>query len=208
MTLSPMLASVVSRSEYLSVVIGLIVGLSLTRILVCISSSLPKKEGDRWSLTHSILLTAAFILQVKYWWDLYDAKVIEEVSFWGYLAILLVPLLMYLATAALTPEFHRDFREKVDYVEFFEQRRDVFYLFVMGVLVTIMAQGIFIWKDFEDPGAQIFYLIRASVILVIFILHRIRAAVVQIGLAFFLLIAMIAYTMVNQDGFQAPGLFR
>jgi len=196
----------ISRAEYLSVVIGIIVGLSLTRILTCISSSLPKEPEDKWSLTHSILLTAAFIFQVNYWWNLYDDEVIERVSFWGYLIILTVPLLMYLATATLTPELNRDLREHFNFHDILRRRSNGFYFFVMAVLVMMIIQGYFIWQDLWDQPLT--YALRIGVLAIILVFHRIRVGPVQFLLAVFLLIAMMAYTTITPDGFSRPTIFK
>lgn len=196
---------VMSKSEYLSVVIGLVVGLSLTRILTCLSTALPKVPGDRRSLTHTLLLAATFIFQVNYWWNLYNDEVIERISFWGYLLILTVPLLMYHATAVLTPEFNRSATPQVNFQELLQDRVRTFYVLVMGVLLMIIAQGCLIWQDVDRQPLT--YALRGGVLLLILLLHRFRHALVQFGLALILLLAMLAYTALTPEGFRLPSLF-
>ena len=200
----------VSRSEYLSVIIALIVGLALTRILLCVSTALPKRKDDVWSMPHSVLMIAAFILQVNYWWNLYGAEELNRVSFWGFVFVLMVPVLMYVATTSFIPDFHRSKPTTVyDYAEFLRQRSRMFYRFVMAVLIMMVLQGIFIWgDDIMADDKRLIYMIRGGVIAVIFICHWFRHSVVQHFLAFFLLIAMIAYTLIGTDGFEWPSLFR
>ncbi|MEO0445570.1 MAG: hypothetical protein AAF191_05775 [Verrucomicrobiota bacterium] len=191
------------RSEYLSVVVGLIVGLSLTRILMTIGASVPKQKEDKWSITHSLLLASAFILQVKYWWDLYDAKdVISSTDFWGYMMILSVPFLMFLATTVLTPELNREvsgeITKHIDYQKFLTSRRRSFYGFVMAVLLMMIAQGVFIWEDFFTN--TIAYAIRGGVLLIVLFFHWIKNDQIQFILALFLLVALVGYTCMNDAG--------
>lgn len=194
-----------SKSEYLSVVIGLIVGLSLTRILTCFSTSIPKEPGDRGSLTHSLLLGVAFIFQVNYWWNLYNDEVIERISFWGYLLILTVPLLMYQATTTLAPEFNRATTPQIDFQDLLRKRGRQFYFLVMAVLVMMIVQGWFIWQDVDDKPLA--YALRFGVLLLIVVFHAIRVPAVQFLLALVLLLAMLAYTALTPEGFQIPSLF-
>jgi len=134
-----------SKFEYLSVLIGVIIGLSVGRQVYFVGKMLTNRRQLTFDISHLILLVVTFIVQVRYWWTLWDHNILEQADFPEYLRMLLVPLLMYAATAMLCPDIdHGDHLHLPDYM--MDQSR-IFYIIVIICLLAGLSQALFIWQE-------------------------------------------------------------
>ena len=134
-----------SHYDFLVVFIGILVGLSVGKLVSFVGQLVSGRRLMHLSFAHSTYLLLIFFLQVQYWWKLWDAKVIATVSFLAFLQLLTLPILMYVATAVLCPE---PLPEQTGFLEsYFSARAKAFYLVVILILVIGALQGIFFWNQ-------------------------------------------------------------
>ena len=134
-----------SRYDFLVVFMGILIGLSVGKLVSFGGQLVSGKRLMRLPFAHSTYLLLTFLLQVHYWWKLWDAKAIAMVSFLTFLYLLILPLLMYFATAILCPESLSDQAGSLE--GYFAERAKVFYLVIIAILVVGALQGIFFWDQ-------------------------------------------------------------
>jgi hypothetical protein len=134
-----------SRYDFLVVFIGILIGLSVSKLVSFSGQLIATKRLPRLPLAHGAYLLVAFLFQVHYWWTLWDAKILDKSSFLTFLQLLLLPILMYFATAILCPKLLPD--EAGSLEGYFAGRAKVFLLTVFVILLVGGLQGIFLWNQ-------------------------------------------------------------
>jgi hypothetical protein len=187
-----------SRYDFLVVFIGILVGLSVGKLVSFVGQLVSSKQLKRLSFTHSTYLLLMFLLQVHYWWKLWDAKAIGTVSFLTFLQLLILPMLMYFATAILCPEPTPDQPGFLE--DYFTKRAGAFYSAVMAILVIGALQGIFLWHQPYQASV-----LRGVAALLVLMGIFISAKPFQLLLAVFLTVLFFIY-VIGSGHFSHPAM--
>ena len=143
------------KSEYLLVIIGLILGLGIAQILMGLVDYLQNRERVRWSRPQLVWMLALFVLQVQYWYMMHDADLGQD--FGRYLAALLFPTVLFLATGVLVPKVPDD--RPLDLVARYHANQRWFFALCGLGLATLIVYGQLVlgrpWAEFaasfDDP---------------------------------------------------------
>ncbi len=92
-----------SHFEYLTVAIGIIFSLSLSRLVIAIPSVL---NPNKWGLLHLGHFACLLLVQLQFWWRMWTFQAIESWDFLGFSFLVTVVLLYYLAAHILVPSNH------------------------------------------------------------------------------------------------------
>jgi hypothetical protein len=134
-----------SRYDFLVIFIGILIGLSVCKLVAFCGQLVSTRRILRLPFLHANYLLLAFLLQVHYWWTLWNAKALATGTFLTFLQLLLLPLFMYFATAILCPE---PLPEEPGLLEsYFAGRAKVFYWVVLAILVIGGGQGVLLWHQ-------------------------------------------------------------
>jgi hypothetical protein len=134
-----------SRYDYLVVFIGILMGLSVGKIVSFVGALVSARKVSRVTLIHGLYLALMFVLQVHYWWSLWHGRSIGEAQFFIFLYLLILPLLMYVATSILCPEWA--ISEEHNFEEYLAGHARLFYLIIAGILLVGAIQGAFYWHQ-------------------------------------------------------------
>ena len=91
--------------NYLSVLVSIILGLGITQLLTGIGRLLQNRDRVKlyWPTIASVLIL--LVVHVLVWWTLFELRAESEWTFPGFLAVLLLPILLYLLSALALPDF-------------------------------------------------------------------------------------------------------
>ncbi len=122
--------------SYLSVLISIVLGFGLTSLLTGFASMV-RARGRLvmyWPLAAQMGLL--FLVHVQVWWALFSLRKIAHWSFPGFLVVLMQPVLLYLATAILTPDIPDG--ESLDLRQaYFREARWYFAALFLGILDSL-----------------------------------------------------------------------
>lgn len=185
------------RLDFLIVLIGVILGLSIGRLVNFIGDFLYNRNNGKASLTHGLFLTSLFLFQVFYWWDIWELKIQlkdEEISFWIFIRMLLIPLCLYCATALLCPKLiYPKGDEKLSMGDLFDEQARPFYIFWVLLCVIGISQGMDLREErLTDPEVMVRMI--AAVIFLIGII--VKKSAFNSVLAFVMFLLLIVYITV------------
>lgn len=132
------------RVEFL-LLIGVMVGLSIGRLVSFVGECLVHRKKIAPSLTHGTFLLTLFIYQVFYWWDMWELKALlgnTEITFPVFTRLLFIPVCLYCATALLCPQLKLpEGDEKFSLADhFFEHKRPFYFIwFAICLIATLQA---------------------------------------------------------------------
>ncbi len=178
------------RLEFMIVLIGVVIGLSIGRLVNFSAEIVVQRDNVTWNYSFLVYLMALFLYQVLYWWWAWDLKEFFQkgettLTFLSYLRLLLVPLLLYQATAVLCKDL-RD-KEPFDMREHFEHQARAFYLIVAALIITVSLQDYFLFeRTWENHQTEI--IIRGAALIIVFVALAIRP---RVSHSFHFLLALI-----------------
>jgi hypothetical protein len=122
----------VSRFEYLSVLISIVIALGISEMVSSWGRLLRHRVSVRHYWVHSLWSLLILMMMVEFWWGFWQFRVVDEWSFVGLVAVLAEVLVMVLAALVLTPSEPID--EDLDLrIYFYEQHR---LFFVLGLALV------------------------------------------------------------------------
>jgi hypothetical protein len=129
--------------SYLSVLLSIVLGLGLSHLLAGAAQLVRYRVAVR-SYTPALLWMAMlFLLHVQVWWSVFDLHRVKVWTFFGFMLVLLIPVLTYLLTYLLVPDFGRE--GPIDLrTQYYESRRWFFALLMLLPLVSL-AQEYTVW---------------------------------------------------------------
>lgn len=91
--------------EYLAVLISIVLGLGITNVLSGFASMV--RHRDRVTIYWPLLVWMAvlFLIHVQTWWAMFELREVRHWTFGGFLAVVMQPVMLYLATSVLVPDF-------------------------------------------------------------------------------------------------------
>jgi hypothetical protein len=129
----------VEQFNYLLVIIGIILGLGITHLLAGLVEYLQHRERITWSRPQLVWLIVLFLLQVQYWYVMFSVGEVGK-DFGRYLAALIFPTCLYMASGVLVPRIPPEgtFTGKFDLQVKYEANRRWFFGFcIVGMLALI-----------------------------------------------------------------------
>lgn len=92
-----------SRFEYLSVLISIILALGLSEVLVCWSRLLRYRNVVRFYWVHTLWSVLGLLLMVQFWWGFWQFQVVEDWTFMGLLLVVAQTIALVVTVLMLTP---------------------------------------------------------------------------------------------------------
>ncbi len=124
--------------EYLLVIVGIILGLGIAHILSGLVDYVQERHRVRWSALQLVWMLVLFLLQVQYWYVMFHVADIGR-DFSRYLAALLFPTFLYLASGVLVPKVSHDETRVLDLRDrYADNQRWFFALCAMGLITLIV----------------------------------------------------------------------
>jgi hypothetical protein len=89
---------------YLSVLIGLILGLGMTQLMEGIGRLFHHRQRIQWYWPVKLWIGTLLILHIQAWWAMYELRHIPHWTFISFLIVLLQPILLFLLAALALPD--------------------------------------------------------------------------------------------------------
>ncbi len=89
---------------YLSVLIGLILGLGITQLMEGIGRLAHHREKIDWYWPLKLWIGTLLILHIQAWWAMYELRHIPHWTFISFLVVLIQPMLLFLLSALALPD--------------------------------------------------------------------------------------------------------
>ena len=93
-----------STSEYLSVLVSIVVGLGLTQLLASVGRLLVQRRRVRSYWLSAFQAVLVFVAHVQFWWSNFDYGSRLEGNFFAFLYFLLAPIALFLMSMLALPE--------------------------------------------------------------------------------------------------------
>tara|TARA_R110002096_G_scaffold403766_4_gene601366 strand:+ start:1327 stop:2064 length:738 start_codon:yes stop_codon:yes gene_type:complete len=193
-----------TRLDFLIVLIGVVVGLSIGRLVTFSGQIIINRDVVTWHPTFLIYMLALFTYQIFYWWSAWDLKgqpqLAEDFTFLSYARLLLMPLFIYGATAVLCKDL-RDV-EEFSMKEHFTDQARAFYLIVGALIVTALLQAIFLWdKTWENNQSELALRgIAFLIVLTAFFLRPNHSQIFHLFLSLVILGLLVYFIYISESG--------
>jgi len=93
----------VSRFEYLSVLVSIVIALGITEVVNTWGRLLRQRANVRFDWLHGLWTVFIVLMLIQYWWGFWEFRVIEHWSFAGLLLVVTECLLLVLCALVLLP---------------------------------------------------------------------------------------------------------
>ena len=145
-----------SEFDYLSVLISIVLGLGLSHVLTSAAQLVRFRTAVRFHAPTLLWLALLFLLHVQIWWAVFELRNVPEWSFVAFVLVLAIPMIAYLMSVLISPDFDRE--DVVDLrASYFEQRRWFFGLFAL-LPATSLAQEYVLNGAIESDADPVFRL--------------------------------------------------
>jgi hypothetical protein len=118
----------VSRFEYLTVLISIVIALGISEIVSSWGALLRQRRAVRFDWVHAVWTVLVVLLMVQFWWGFWSFRVVETWSFAALVAVVAEAIVMVLASLVLTPRVAPGGGEIDLRAHYFEQSRVFFGL--------------------------------------------------------------------------------
>ena len=89
--------------EFLMVFVSIIIGLSVTEILIAFADSLSSRKKMKSSWLHAQLSFGIFLILIQIWWESWELQQIDQWAFTDMLLLLSIPVLLFIISRILNP---------------------------------------------------------------------------------------------------------
>lgn len=128
-----------SPFEYLSVLISVIVGLSVSHLLTSAARLIQRRRQMRLYTPTVLWMATLFIVQIQIWWVAYDRRAEAVWTFFSFLGFLVIPVIGYLLCYVLVPDLEG---EAVDLQTSYHQNRAWFFGLVVAAFLVSFVQDL------------------------------------------------------------------
>ena len=163
------------RFNYLLVIVGIVLGLGITHLLSGFVDYVHNRRRLRWSGLQLLWMMILFLMQVQYWYTMFQVRNLGE-DFSRYLASLLFPTLLYIASGVLVPKLPES--QTVDLRESYrDNQRWFFGICALGMVVLVVHSQLVYgrsWVDLHEhltEGVNLFRLIGLGFLIVLMIVR-------------------------------------
>ena len=128
--------------DYLSVLISIVLGLSITQLLAGFASMVRARERVDFYWPLPVQMLGLFLINVQVWWAMFGLRGEAHWTFAGFFVVLLQPVTLYLASAFVTPELSSG--ERVDLRQFYFREKNWFFAALLAAIAVSLAKDIFV----------------------------------------------------------------
>jgi hypothetical protein len=172
-------------------------GLGIVRIIGGLGEFVRRRESLNVNFywVHSLLVLFQLLTHVLLWWALIGLREINSINFLQYLYILVGPLLLFLATSLLIPDFTDD---KVDLRAAYWRSYKPYY----SILTIFWIWCILIWPAFGYPLAPTWKLLSCwlTIMIILRFTENAKVHAVLVSVNWLLLIFFIAVYAMRLGG--------
>jgi hypothetical protein len=145
---------------HIRIVMGMVVGLGMTRLLSGVARIVQHPKGYKLYATHLAWVASVLLMLMHFWWWEFGLFAIERWTFGTYLFIVSYAVLLFLLSALLFPDSMLDYK---GYEDFFISRRAWFFgvlgaTYLFDVIDTLIKGP----AHFERFGTE--YLVRTPLL--------------------------------------------
>lgn len=141
------------KFNHLVTLVGVILGLAMTQVLSGLVDYVQHRHRVRWYWVQVVWMLILFLLQVQYWYTLFDAQELGG-HFGRYVAALLFPTIMYLACGTLVPRVPDQGTLDL-YARYYLNHRWFFGLCVLGLLALGAQEQLVFGKPWSELTASV-----------------------------------------------------
>jgi hypothetical protein len=137
--------------DYLSVLISIVLGLSITQLLSGFAAMVRGRrriDDFYWPLLLQML--ALFLINVQAWWAMFGLRGKEHWTFAGFFVILLQPVTLYLMSAFITPDIPAGAR--VNLRAFYFREKNWFFVASVAALLVSLTKDVFVIQGKVAPA--------------------------------------------------------
>lgn len=132
-------------SEYLSVLVSIIIGLGVSQVLSGVANLLVDRRRVRFYWAWSVAVVLIFLANVQFWWSTFSVGAAVATNFFSFVWFLLSPIALYLAAVVIVPNFEGD--DEIHLRAHFHQNAGWFYAILAVVPVVNVTRSVFISGD-------------------------------------------------------------
>lgn len=122
--------------SYLSVLISIVLGLGITNLLMGIARIIQMRTRVVIYWPTMVWMLTLLLIHIQTWWTMFGLRQIEHWTFVGFTVTLMQPIMLFLLSALVLPDFDRD--EAPDLKRnYYAQRRWFFGFFIALLGVSI-----------------------------------------------------------------------
>ncbi len=145
-------ATAAETFTHIRVVMGMVVSLSLARLLNGLAGIVQHPQATRIYPVHLGWVAFMFLFLVHFWWWEYRLHALPMIGFAAYLFLIAFCALFFFLCALLFPTSMQDYD---GYEHYFLSRRKWFFLFLAGMLLTdIIDTALKGWDYFASLGVE------------------------------------------------------
>jgi hypothetical protein len=148
-----------SDFDYLSVLISIVLGLGITNILAAFAGFVRNRSRIAMFWPTPLTLVTLFVIHVQTWWALFSLHYMRQWAIAGFFMVLMQPVMLFLASAMLVPDFAGD--RPIDLRADFYRERRWFYASLLGLLTVSFLRPLVLIHHLSDPidvGAHIVFI--------------------------------------------------
>jgi hypothetical protein len=174
-----------NTSEYLSVLVSIVIGLGLSHLLGSVGRLLSRRKRVRIYAPAVMSAMVVFLAHVQFWWGSFEFGKRIESNFFAFLVFLLTPILLYLAAVLVLPELDQDETGEVSLREHYYEARPSFYALVALIPVATAVrnagfQGDALWNQDRPFELAFFLMALAGALTASERVHRVLPAVMLV----------------------------
>jgi hypothetical protein len=124
--------------DYLAVLISIVLGLGITNVLNGFAGIVRQRARVKLYWPLLVWMIILFLIHVQVWWAMFELRQVTQWTFVGFLAVLLQPVTLFLATAVLVPEFSGD--GPFDLRELYFREASWFFAGIVAVLLVSLVR--------------------------------------------------------------------
>lgn len=151
-------------SEYLSVLVSIIVGLGISQVLSGIANLLVDRRRVRFYWVWAVAVGMVFLANIQFWWGTFSVGDAVATNFFSFVYFLLTPIALYLSAVVMVPDFEGE--GEIDLKRHFFASRGLYFGFLAAVPLLSASRSVLISGDPvlspERPFEMVFAVLMAS----------------------------------------------
>jgi hypothetical protein len=132
-----------SPFDYLSVLISIVLGLSITQLLGGFAAMVRARDRISFYWPLPVQMTGLFLINVQVWWALFGLREKQHWTFGAFFVILLQPVTLYLMSAFITLDPVAD-GARFDQREFYFREKNWFFAAALATLLASLTKDLFV----------------------------------------------------------------
>lgn len=125
-----------SRFEYLSVLISIVIALGISEVTISWGRIIQYRKTIRFSLLHAFWSAFVLILMIQYWWAFWNFRIIEDWSFSALVGTVMSAIALVICALLLTPG--RANTERIDLELLYYEHSRPLFLFGAYLLIQLI----------------------------------------------------------------------